>query len=48
MQCTGAAKLGVFKWKITRRGPVIAVVRPQKQHSHDQTLPQDKVRNALP
>jgi hypothetical protein len=26
MQCTGAAKLGVFKWKITRRGPVIAVV----------------------
>jgi len=27
MQCTGAAKPGVFKWKITRRGPVIAVVR---------------------
>ena len=23
MQCTGAAKPGVFKWTITRRGPVI-------------------------
>ena len=26
MQCTGAAKPGVFKWTITRRGPVIADV----------------------
>lgn len=26
MQCTGAAKPGVFKWTITRRGPVIAGV----------------------
>ena len=26
MQCTGAAKPGVFTWTITRRGPVIADV----------------------
>jgi GNAT superfamily N-acetyltransferase len=26
MQCKGAAKLGVFKWTITRRGPVINCV----------------------
>ncbi len=26
MQCTGAAKPGVSKWTITRRGPVIAGV----------------------
>jgi hypothetical protein len=26
MQCTGAAKPGLFKWTITCRGPVIAVV----------------------
>jgi hypothetical protein len=26
MQCTRAAKPGVFKWTITRRGPVIADV----------------------
>lgn len=24
MQCTGAAKSGVLRWTITRRGPVIA------------------------
>ena len=29
MQCTGAAKSGVFKWTITRLGPVIADVGQQ-------------------
>ena len=28
MQCTGAARPGVFNWIITCRGPVIAVVMP--------------------
>ena len=28
MQCTGAARPSVFKWPITCRGPVIAVVMP--------------------
>ena len=30
-KCTGAAKPGVFKWTITRRGPVILDVMRQRQ-----------------
>ena len=33
MQCTGAARPGVFSWTITCRGPVIAVVRHDWQHA---------------
>jgi len=38
MQCTGAAKPGVFKWTITRRGPVIADVRCLQGMSPDELL----------
>ena len=42
MQCTGAAKPGVFKWTITRRGPVIAdVIRQGQQLASQSNIPRE-------